>query len=333
MTHILIVGAAGMIGRKLVERLIADGGLAGRPVDRLTLVDVIEPPQPAGFTGEVHRAALDLSAPGAATNAVQHKPDLVFHLAAIVSGEAEADLDKGYRINLDGTRLLLDAIRQHPDAPAYKPRVVFSSSIAVFGGNLPDVVPEDFRLTPQTSYGAQKAMGELFLADYARKGLIEGVGVRLPTIVVRPGKPNLAASGFFSGIIREPLAGLPAILPVADTVQHWMTSPRSAVGFLIHAATIDTARLGPMPNLSMPGLAVTIAEQIEALRTVAGNDAVALIRREPNPGIVRIVDGWVRGLDASRAESLGFTAEKSFEAMVRAHIEDELGGHIAARQA
>jgi nucleoside-diphosphate-sugar epimerase len=320
-----------MIGRKLVDRLIADGGLAGKPVDRLTLVDVIEPPAPAGFTGQIHRAALDLSAAGAATQAVEQKPDLIFHLAAIVSGEAEADLDKGYRINLDGTRLLLDAIRLHPDSPAYKPRLVFSSSIAVFGGDLPDVVPEDFRLTPQTSYGAQKAMGELFLADYARKGLIEGVGVRLPTIVVRPGKPNLAASGFFSGIIREPLAGLPAILPVDDTVQHWMTSPRSAVGFLIHAATIDTARLGSMPNLSMPGLAVTIAEQIETLRTIAGNDAVALIRREPNPTIERIVDGWVRGLDASRAEALGFTAEKSFEAMVRAHIEDELGGHIATK--
>ena len=316
--HILIIGAAGMVGRKLTERLVRD-----QAVDRLTLVDVVEPSAPAGFAGHLHRAALDLSAPHAAAKAVEHRPDLVFHLAAIVSGEAEADLEKGYRINLDGTRLLLDAIRLHPDAPTYKPRVIFSSSIAVFGGDLPDVVPEDFRLTPQTSYGAQKAMGELLLADYARRGIIEGIGVRLPTIVVRPGKPNLAASGFFSGIIREPLAGQEAILPVEDSVRHWMTSPRSAVGFLLHAAALDTTRLGDRPNLSMPGLAVTVGEQIEALRAIAGVDVAKLIRREPDAAIRRIVDGWVRALDASRALSLGFTAETSFEDIIRAHIEDE----------
>ena len=323
MTHIAILGAAGMIGRKLAERLVADGRLAGAAVDRLTLLDVIEPPAPAGFAGAVTRAALDLSEPGAAARALADRPDIIFHLAAIVSGEAEVDLEKGYRINLDGTRLLLDAIRLHPGAPAYKPRLIYSSSIAVFGGDLPEVVPEDFRLTPQTSYGAQKLMGELLLADYARRGILDGVGIRLPTIVVRPGKPNRAASGFFSGIIREPLAGHEAILPVADSVRHWMTSPRSAIGFLLHAAGLDTADLRDRPNLTMPGLSVTVGEQIEALRRVAGPGAVALIRREPDPVIARIVDGWVRALDPARAVALGFTAESSFEDIIRAHIEDE----------
>jgi nucleoside-diphosphate-sugar epimerase len=220
MTHPLVIGAAGMVGRKLTERLVRDGS-----ADRLTLVDVIIPDAPSEFTGEVHRAALDLSAPGAAAQAVSGRPDLIFHLAAIVSGEAEADLEKGYRINLDGTRLLLEAIRIHHEADGYRPRVVYSSSIAVFGGDLPDVVPEDFRLTPQTSYGVQKAMGELIFADYARRGILEGVGIRLPTIVVRPGKPNRAASGFFSGIIREPLVGQEAILPVDESVRHWIEPP------------------------------------------------------------------------------------------------------------
>ena len=323
MVHIVVLGAAGMIGRKLTERLVADGSLAGAVIHRLTLLDVIEPPVPAGFAGATTCAVLDLSEPGAAAQALADRPDVIFHLAAVVSGEAEADLEKGYRINLDGTRLLLDAVRLHPGAPAYKPRVVYSSSIAVFGGELPEVVPEDFRLTPQTSYGAQKLLGELLLADYARRGILDGVGIRLPTIVVRPGTPNRAASGFFSGIIREPLAGQEAILPVADTVRHWVTSPRSAVGFLLHAATLDTVRLGDRPNLTMPGLSVTVGEQIEALRRVAGSDAVTLIRRKPDPAIARIVGGWVRALDPARALGLGFTAESSFEDIIHAHIEDE----------
>lgn len=326
MTHPLVIGAAGMVGRKLTERLVRGGS-----TDRLTLVDVITPNTPSGFTGEVHRAALDLSAPGAAAQAVSGRPDLIFHLAAIVSGEAEADLEKGYRINLDGTRLLLDAIRIHHEADGYRPRVVYSSSIAVFGGDLPDVVPEDFRLTPQTSYGVQKAMGELIFADYARRGILGGVGIRLPTIVVRPGKPNRAASSFFSGIIREPLVGQEAILQVDESVRHWMASPRSAVGFLLHAAALDTARLADRPNLSMPGIAVTVGDQIEALRHVAGNETAALIRREPDESIAHMVGGWVRALDPSRAISLGFTAETNFEQIIQAHIEDELQGRTGAQ--
>jgi len=326
--HVLILGAAGMIGRKLAERLARDGAIAGRPVERFMLADVVAPTTPAGFEGPSQCLAVDLSAEGAAASLVSEQPDLIYHLAAIVSGEAEADLEKGYRVNLDGTRALFDAIRLAHAQTGWCPRVIYSSSLAVFGGDFPDIIPEDYAPTPQTSYGVQKLMGEHLLADYSRRGFFEGVGIRLPTICVRPGRPNRAASGFFSGIIREPLAGEEAILPVPDTVRHWMTGPRSAIGFMLHAATLDVADLRGRPNLTMPGLSVTVAEQIEALRTVAGEKAVALIRREPDPGIERIVAGWARAFEPARALQLGFTAESSFEEIVRAHIEDELGGRM-----
>ena len=205
---------------------------------------------------------------------------------------------------------------------------MFSSSNAVFGGDLPDVIDDDFIVTPQTSYGAQKAMGELLLADYSRRGILDGIGLRLPTICVRPGKPNRAASGFYSGIIREPLAGEVAILPVPGTQRHWFASPRSAVGFLLHAATLDLARLGSRPNLNMPGGWATVAEQIEALRLVGGEKAVALIRRQPDAAIERITGGWARAFAPRRAEALGFTAEAAFVDIVRAHVADELGGRV-----
>lgn len=326
--RVLILGAAGMLGRKLAERLVQDGGIAGQPVTHLDLVDVVVPTAPAGFTGEASCSAADLSTPDVAASLLKSRPDLIYHLAAIVSGEAEADLEKGYRVNLDGTRMLLDAVRHEGAGGGWVPRFVFASSVAVFGGDFPAVIGDDYALTPQTSYGTQKAMCELLLADYSRRGIVRGVGLRLPTICVRPGKPNLAASGFFSGIIREPLVGQEAILPVTESVRHWMTSPRSAVHFLIHAASLDPVSLSGRPNLSMPGLSVTVGEQLEALKSVAGEKATALIRREPNPGIQRMVDGWAQAFDAKRATALGFHAEASFEAIIRAHIEDELGGRI-----
>jgi nucleoside-diphosphate-sugar epimerase len=316
-----------MIGRKLVARLVADGAVGGQPIERLSLVDVVAPTAPAGIPGKAWAA--DLSAPGEAARMVAEAPDLVFHLAAIVSGEAEADFDKGYRINLDGTRFLFDAIRALGQQRDYAPRVVFTSSIAVFGAPFPDAIGDEFFSTPLTSYGTQKAIGELLLADYSRRGIFDGIGIRLPTICIRPGAPNKAASGFFSSILREPLAGQPAVLPVGDDVMHWHASPRAAVGFLMHAATLDTAPLGARRNLTMPGLAATVAEQIEALRRVAGDKAVALIRREPDETIGRIVAGWPRRFDAKRAEALGFVAEKSFDDIIRAHVEDELGGKVA----
>ena len=326
--HILVIGAAGMVGRKLTQRLVADGHVADRAIDALTLVDVVEPAAPTGFSGRVKTITADLSAPGAAETLAAHRPDLIYHLAAIVSGEAEADFDKGYRINLDGTRYLFEAIRQEGLKSPYRPRVVFTSSIAVFGAPFPARIHDEFFSTPLTSYGTQKAIGELLLSDYSRRGFFDGIGIRLPTICVRPGKPNKAASGFFSGILREPLAGHEAVLPVSEDVRHWFASPRAAVGFLIHAATIDTAPLGGRRNISLPGLSATVKEEIEALRRVGGDKAVKLIRHEPDPAIIRIVDGWAQDFDTHRAEALGFRAETSFDAIVRAHVEDELGGVV-----
>jgi D-erythronate 2-dehydrogenase len=324
--HILIIGAAGMVGRKLTERLARDGGLGGRAIERATLHDVVEPTVPASAPFAAVTVASDVSEPGEAAKLLADRPDVIFHLAAIVSGEAEADFEKGYRINLDGTYRLFEAIRAIGDG--YRPRVVFTSSIAVFGAPFPDAIGDEFFTTPLTSYGTQKAIGELLLSDYSRKGIFDGIGIRLPTICVRPGKPNKAASGFFSNIIREPLAGHEAVLPVSDDVRHWHASPRSAVGFLLHAATMDTAAVGPRRTLTMPGLSCTVGEQIEALRRVAGEKVVARIRREPDATIMGIVAGWPRNFAPTRAPALGFTAEKSFDEIIRAHIEDELGGTV-----
>ena len=326
--HILITAAGGMIGRKLTARLVGDGRLNGQPIDKLTLLDVVARAKPAGFDGEVSAIASDISEPTEAAKAIAGQPDVIFHLAAIVSGEAEIDFDKGYRINLLGTLGLLEAIRRAGDD--YHPKLVFTSSIAVFGAPFPDSIPDEFHLTPLTSYGTQKAICELLLADYTRKGFLDGIGIRLPTICVRPGKPNKAASGFFSSIIREPLAGEEAVLPVDESVRHTHASPRAAVGFLIHAAGLSREEVGPRNSLTMPGTSCTVGEQIEALKRVAGDKVAARIRREPDELIARIVDGWARRIDGSRARALGFKAETSFDEIVRAHIDDELGGRIAA---
>jgi len=205
---------------------------------------------------------------------------------------------------------------------------VFASSIAVFGAPFPDAIGDEFFLTPLTSYGTQKAIGELLLADYTRRGFLDGIGIRLPTIVVRPGKPNKAASGFFSSIIREPLNGQEAVLPVSEDVRHWFASPRAAVGFLLHAADLAGDPLGARINLTMPGLCCTVGEEIAALARVAGADVARRIRREPDATVAKIVAGWPQNFDACRATALGFRAETSFDDIVRAHIEDELGGRI-----
>jgi nucleoside-diphosphate-sugar epimerase len=323
---ILVSGAAGMIGRKLVERLARDGALGGQTISRLDASDVIAPtPPPAPFP--ISAEAHDIAASYVAPKLVAARPDVIFWLASIVSGEAEADLDKGYAINLDGTRFLIEAIRREHalSGGQWRPRVVFTSSIAVFGAPFPDAIPDDFHTTPLTSYGTQKAICELLLSDYSRRGFLDAVSIRLPTICVRPGAPNKAASGFFSNIIREPLRGLPAVLPVDDDVRHHHASPRAAVGFLLHAATMDTGPLGGRRALTMPGVSVTVAEQIEALRRVAGDKAVALIKREPDETIRRIVAGWSRQFETPRAEALGFRAEQDFDEIIQAHIEDEHG--------
>jgi D-erythronate 2-dehydrogenase len=312
--RILITGAAGMIGRKLTARLLADGALGGRRIRQLILHDIV-PPEAA-----LPHLALTGDLGSSATALVAHRPDVIFHLAGVVSGEAEANFDLGYAVNLDGTRALFEAIRQ----AGYAPRLVYASTTAVFGGPFPEEIPDDFAPTPQSSYGTQKLIGEALLSDYTRRGFFDGIGLRLPTICVRPGKANRAASSFFSGIIREPLNGLPASLPVARDWVHTMASPRAAVGFFLHAATLDTAPIGPRRNLTLPGVAVTVAEQIEALRRVAGADVVALIRDEPDPAVWAIVQTWPRRFAASRAKALGFQAETSFDQIVQAYIEDDL---------
>jgi D-erythronate 2-dehydrogenase len=328
--HILITGAAGMIGRKLTERLVGAGAgsLNDRAIEKLTLIDVVAPQEPEKFVGNVESRAADIADAAAADAAVAGRPDVIFHLAAVVSGEAETDFEKGVHVNLDGSRALIEAIRAVGDG--YRPRLVFTSSIAVFGAPFPQSIADDFHLTPLTSYGTQKAIVELLLADYTRRGFVDAIGIRLPSIVVRPGKPNKAASGFFSSIIREPLAGEEAILPVPDTVLHWHASPRAATGFLIHATGVDREQLGPRVNLTMPGVCCTVAEQIAALRRIAGEKVAARIRREPDALVARIVAGWPSRFDPCRALALGFKGEASFDDIIRVHIEDELHGKVAA---
>lgn len=327
--RVLVTGAAGMVGRKLVARLAENPALFGTEVESLTLADVVEPPVPASLEAVSTARTVDLARQEDAVSLIAGRPDLVFHLAAIVSGEAEVEFDKGYAINLDGTRYLLEAIRSEGAREPYCPRFVFASSIAVFGEPFPDRIGDDFFTTPLTSYGTQKAICELLLADYSRKGFLDGIGIRLPTICIRPGKPNKAASGFFSNILREPLVGQEAVLPVEEDVRHWFASPRAAVGFCAHAASLDTSQLGARRNLTMPGLSALVGEQIEALRRVAGAKAADLIRREPNPDIRKIVAGWPRNFDARRALGLGFEAETSFDDIIKIHIEDELEGALS----
>lgn len=321
--HILITGAAGMIGRKLTEALVARGTLRGEPISAMTLVDVVAPVLPDGIPGAA--LAADLSDPAAAPALTEARPDVIFHLAAIVSGEAEADTAKGYAVNLQGTISLCEAIAAQDD---YAPRLVFTSSIAVFGVPLPQVIGDDVQPKPLTSYGTQKLMGELLINDLSRKGLLDGISLRLPTICIRPGKPNAAASGFYSSILREPLAGQRATLPVSEDTRHWFASPRAAVGFLIHAAELDTSGLGQDRALNLPGVDATVGDEIAALARVAGTEAAARIDRVADPAVAAIVAGWPQAFDPVRARALGFKAEPDMDTIIRVHIEDELDGQI-----
>lgn len=320
--RIVVTGAAGMVGSRLAQRLLADGALGSELISEILLVDAVAP-APIDSRIPVQTLVGDLAQEAVAAEVASRRPAVIFHLAAVVSGETETDPAKGYRVNVQASVGLLEAVRRIPQTG--RPRLVFSSSIAVFGPPLPEVIGDEQSPAPATTYGTHKAMVELIVDDYTRRGVIDGVSVRLPTICVRPGAPNRAASGFFSSIIREPLAGRPAVLPVSDDVRHWFASPRAAVAFLLHAANLPAQALGRRRALTMPGVSATVRMEIEALRRVAGDEAVALIRREPDETIARMVAGWPGRFDPRHALSLGFRAEATVDELIRVHIEDELG--------
>ncbi len=319
---ILILGGGGMVGQKLAHRLLAHG-LNGTRDFTLTLHDMGFPPDGAPVDDKRTGNLADI---GQVEGLAKERPDVIFHLASIVSGEAETNFDLGWNVNMHPTWRFLEALRAEHEASGgtYRPRLVFTSSIAVFGGPYPDKIDDEFLCAPQTSYGAQKAICETLISDFSRKGFIDGLSIRLPTICVRPGKANLAASSFFSGIIREPLNGKEAILPVPDSVRHWHASPRAAAGFLTHAAGLSEASLENRRALNLPGVSCTVAEQIEALRDVAGNDVVARIKPKPDEAIMKIVQGWPRNFAPERAIALGFEAEKDFAEIIQVYIDDDL---------
>lgn len=319
MGCVAIIGGGGMLGQKLVRSYERDPGRNHGDIllcDRAFPKTVVNAVQYKG----------DFSHPELLDRLLAHRPDTIFHLAAVVSGQAEQEFDLGWSVNVDGTRALLEGLRRTHDASGqrYRPRVVFTSSLAVFGPPYPDRIPDDFHTAPLSSYGAQKAMGELMVTEFSRKGFIDGICLRLPTIVVRPGVPNKAASSFFSGIIREPLNGQPADLPVPDAVRHWLASPRAAVGYLRHAAAVPADVLSARRVFNLPGVSCTVAEQIESLRRYAGQSAVDLIRTAPDEMVRAIVHGWPRAFDPQAALALGFRGDQDFDSILHAYVEDDL---------
>ncbi|CAG9185022.1 D-erythronate dehydrogenase [Cupriavidus laharis] len=318
--NVLITGGAGFLGLQLARLLLQRGtlNLDGRAIafDRLTLLDVVAP-QGLDDT-RVRVVTGDLSDPAILAQAIDADTGAIFHLAAVVSGQAEADFELGMRVNLDASRALLETCR----GLGHKPRVLFTSSVAVYGGELPPVVQDDTALNPQSSYGVQKAIGELLLSDYSRRGFVDGCVLRLPTISVRPGKPNAAASSFASGIIREPLAGVEANCPVAPDTPLWLLSPRAAVAALVNGIELDGERLGNRRVVNLPGLSVTAAGMVEALRRVAGDAVANRVTWQREERIEKIVGTWPAAWNAERALSLGFQSDASFDEVIRAYIED-----------
>jgi len=311
-----------MVGQKLAKQL-AKNNSANKSKIEITLFDIAFPSKTLPGVKQINGNLRD---PVEIQKIAQLQPDVIYHLAAIVSGEAEVNFDKGWQVNMFTMWALLDALRtQHFETGrVYIPKIIFSSSIAVFGGPFPDKIDDEFLSAPQTSYGAQKAACELMLSDYSHKGFVDGISLRLPTICVRPGKPNLAASGFFSGIIREPLNGQTAYLPVAETTRHWHASPRAGANFLVHAATLDTSLLSNRRALNLPGVSCTVGEQMEALRNVAGQSAVDLIILRPDEKIIKIVEGWPQNFTPTRALEFGFRAEANFDEIITNYLEDDL---------
>jgi nucleoside-diphosphate-sugar epimerase len=322
--NIVITGGGGFLGRRLAGKLLERGTLRGadgrdRRIDRITLVDVVPPPplpdsRVVPLTGDIADADLVRRATDGAAS--------IFHLAAVVSGQAEADFDLGMRINVDATRLILDLCRARGD----RPRVVFTSSVAVYGGNLPETVPETMALTPQTSYGTQKAIAELLINDYSRRGFIDGRALRLPTISVRPGRPNAAASSFASGVIREPLNGEDAVCPVDASTRMWLLSPAAAIDCLIAAHELPADALGSNRVVNLPGISVTVGEMVASLERLAGAEVARRVHWEPDARIAPMVATWPGACDAARALALGFTGDRDFDTIVRRYMDEELRG-------
>ena len=326
---ILVTGGAGFLGQQLIRALLERGKLRlddeEVSIERIVCFDrsvgVLQDPR-------VENVAGDIADSSVVQRLVDRDTAAIVHLAAVVSGTAEADFDLGMQVNLDGTRLLLETCR----AVGHRPRLLFSSSIAVFGGDLPELVDDSTTPTPQGSYGVQKLIGELLVQDFSRKGYVDGRSVRVPTVVVRPGLPNGAASGFASGIIREPLAGVEAILPVDPSTEMWVASPRAVVGMFLHALELPAADWGWNRSVNLPGLVVSMEQELEALRKVGGEAAVALVRHEPDEDVLRLVRTWAGRFDTARARAMGFQADPDFESIVRAYVADNSEAvRIAAR--
>ena len=320
---ILITGGGGFIGQKLAKKLCETGTLNQQKITEITLADVVEP---AAFETSVpvRRVVSDISSASDVDALFGAKPDVIYHLAAIVSGAAEADFDLGMRINLGGTTNVLDAARKLGAASGTPPMVIFASSVAVHGGEAPDTVIDGVELNPQTSYGTQKSIGELLLQDYSRKGFIDGRGLRLPTVSIRPGKANAAASSFMSSIFRDTLQGNASNCPVGRDFPVWHTAPRTVVENLIHAANIPAKDFGYNRNLNLPGRTDTIGEMIDAMTAVAGPEAESLITWETDEVIEQIVMGWRARFAPEKGLSLGFKADISFADSVRYFLEDDI---------
>ncbi|KAA0012845.1 NAD-dependent epimerase/dehydratase family protein [Billgrantia pellis] len=325
--HILITGAAGFLGQRLVVRLLERGELRGHTIRRLTLVDQIEAPSPDSDSVDILRLALDVAEPGALDDVLDARPHVVYHLAAVVSSAAEADLDLGMEVNFDATRTLLEGCRARGLAST---RLVMASSVAAYGGDLPAVLDDMTALQPQSSYGTQKAMCELLINDYSRRGLIDGCVLRLPTIIVRPGRPNAAASSFASSILREPLNGEEAICPVTTDLAMFVMSPARVIEGLVHGAEVSGEALAPFRAFMLPGITVTVTDMLDALRQAGGEEAVTRVRHERDPRIEAIVASWPARFDARRARALGFVGDRSLSEIVAAFLAENASARSEA---